>query len=43
MAKLLEFYGPDEVPSLRQLRGNEESNFVAPVFDGSFGFCVGCG
>lgn len=43
MAKLLEYYEPDEVPSLGQLRGDEEvDDFVPPEFDGSFGFCVGC-
>ena len=43
MTQLLKYYDPNEVPSLKQLRGQEETaEFVPPAFDGSFGFCVGC-
>lgn len=43
MAQLLGFYGPDEVPTLKRLRGEEDLEaFEPPGFDGSFGFCIGC-
>lgn len=39
MAALLGFYGPNKVPTLKELRGPEEFD----GFDGSFGFFVGWG
>lgn len=45
MAALLQYYGPNEVPNLQQLRGIENSadEDVPFDFDGSFGFFVGWG
>lgn len=48
MAALLGFYAPDEVPTLKQLRGTKEVKEEEEVeefngFDGSFGFFVGWG
>ena len=42
MADLLEYYAPDKVPSLKELRGTEETEEFTG-FDGSFGFFVGWG
>lgn len=45
MAALLGFYAPDEVPTLKELRGKEEAQELEEFngFDGSFGFFVGWG